>query len=181
MSIYTSEPFQVELFKKAIQNIQTVNPVMIELGCAEAEYSQLFCSFFNNNCINICIDILPRQLIKAKKTCPSAEIIHGYVGKKIHRGEIEENNFNAPRVLINNYIDRYKKIDMLHMDVQGAEPYVLEEIHKNLNNINFIFISLHETYEEVKKLITEQFEYVYEHPTFGGQGDGLIVIKNKNF
>lgn len=177
MSIFDSEPLQVNIFQNIISSITTPNPIMIELGCAEAEYSKVFNDYFNNKCISICIDILPRQLIKAKQNCPNSILVHGYAGEKIHAQEIKEDDFNAPKIDINELIEKYSHIDILHMDIQGAEPYVMKELSKNLHKISYLFISLHKTYDDVKKYIPDYFTYIYEHPEIGGQGDGLIVIK----
>lgn len=180
--IFRFEPFQVQLFQDVLKNIKTDNPIMIELGCGEAEYSKIFNDYFLENCKNICIDILPRQLVEAKKNCPSAIIIHGYVGEPLHWGEIKEDNYGAKRIQLDELVDN-EKINILHMDIQGSETYVMQELQnsKYISNIEYIFISLHGTYDEVKKCIPEYFEYLYEHPTEGGLGDGLIVVKNKNF
>lgn len=180
--IINYEPIQKEYFITALQNIKSINPLMIELGCAEAYYSKVFNDFFGGKCENICLDILPRQIEVAKTICPNAEFIHGYVGEPVHRGENKENNYGAKRIFLDNLIGN-KKINIFHMDIQGSETYVMQEFQnsKYISNIEYMFISLHETYEEVKKCIPEYFEYLYENPLEGGCGDGLIVVKNKNF
>ena len=182
MNIFKYEPFQVEFFQNILKNIKSNHPIMIELGCGEAEYSKLFNDCFLNKCTNICIDILPKQLNLAKEICPNATFIHGYVGEPVHFQEIKEDNHGAKRIYLNDLIGD-KKINILHMDIQGSETYVMQEIQNNeyMKNIEYIFISLHNTYDEVKKCISKDFEYLYEHPTEGGLGDGLIVVKNKNF
>lgn len=185
MGIEQDEPIQVEIFKNVLKNINSNNPTMIELGCAEAEYSKLFNNYFSNNCTNICIDILPRQLIKARQNCPNATIIHGYVGEPVHYGEIKEDNYGAKRFYLKDLMEN-KKINILHLDIQGSEIYVMPEIQSlgdYINNIEYIFVSTHhqQAYDEVKKNISNNFEYLFDNPTKGGLGDGLIVIKNKTF
>lgn len=180
-----AEPIQFSLFQRVLSEIKSSNPSMIELGCAEAFYSQMFNDYFEGNCKNICMDILPRQIESARNNCPNAEFIHGYVGEPVHKQELKENNFGASRIYLKDLIGKVnnEKIDILHMDIQGSETYVMKEMQGSeyLNNIEYMFISLHDTHEEVKSCIPEQFEYLYDHPTQGGEGDGLIVIKNKNF
>lgn len=180
--IIRGEPIQAEYFIEALENIKSTAPFMIELGCAEAYYSKVFNDYFKGKCKNICLDILPRQIEVAKKYCPNAEFIHGYVGEPVHRGEVKEDNFRAKRIYLDDLIND-KKLNILHMDIQGSETYVMQELQnsKCANNIEYIFVSLHETYDEVKKYMPEYFEYFYENPLEGGYGDGLIVAKNKNF
>lgn len=180
-----SEPIQFLLFEKVLNQIESLNPSMIELGCAEAFYSQMFNEYFEGNCKNICIDILPRQIESAKNNCPNAEFIHGYVGEPVHKQEVKEDNYGASRLYLKDLIGMIDsgKINVLHMDIQGSETYVMQEITDSeyLNSIEYMFISLHGTHKDVKMCIPEYFEYLYDHPTQGGEGDGLIVIKNKNF
>lgn len=183
--VRNAEPIQFALFQKVLGQIKSLNPSMIELGCAEAFYSQMFNEYFGGNCKNICMDILPRQIESAKNNCPNAEFIHGYVGEPVHRQEVKENNYGAPRIYLKDLIDKIDsgKINLLHMDIQGSETYVMQEIEDSeyLSDIEYMFISLHGTQEDVKMCIPKYFEYLYDHPTQGGEGDGLIVIKNKNF
>lgn len=183
MEIFNTEPIQVGIFQDVLETITTDTPVMIELGCAYAEYSKLFSDYFSDKCVNICIDILPRQLVVAEQNCPNATIMHGYAGEPVHLQEVEEDNHGAQRIYLKDLIGD-KKINILHMDIQGSETYVMQELYEldeYMSNIEYIFVSLHQTYEKVKKYIPNNFEYLYEHPTEGGLGDGLIVIKNKNF
>lgn len=180
--ITESEPILANYFIQVLENIKSDVPFMIELGCAEAVYSRVFNDFFGGKCKNICTDILPRQIEVGKTHCPNAEFIHGYAGKPMHIQEIAEDNFGAKRIYLDALIGD-KKLDLLHMDIQGSEIYVMEEIKNNgyIKNINYLFISLHNTYDQVKEYITKDFEYLYENPTEGGLGDGLIIIKNKKF
>jgi len=181
--IFGHEPIQSNIFLNILKNIKSSKPLMIELGCAYADYSKFFNDYFLNNCENICLDILPRQIEVAKNNLPSATFIHGYVGEPVHIQEVKEDNFGAKRIYLEELIGE-KKVNILHMDVQGSETYIMNELYNSNNlidNIEYLFISLHNTYDEVKKYITNNFEYIYEHPTEGGVGDGLIVIKNKNF
>lgn len=181
-NIFRFEPFQVQLFQDVLKNIKTDNPIMIELGCGEAEYSKIFNDYFLGNCKNICIDNCPNQLSEALKNCPDATIIHGYVGELVYSQAVHQVDNIGEKYFVKDLI-KDDKINILHMDIQGAETYVMQELQnsKYMCNIEYLFISLHDTYDEVKKCIPEYFEYLYEHPTEGGLGDGLIVLKNKNF
>lgn len=182
LQVIRGEPIQAEYFVEALKNIKSTTPFMVELGCADACYSKVFNNFFGGNCKNICLDILPRQIESAKNRCPNAEFIHGYVGEPVHICEVKENNYGAKRIYLDDLING-KKLNILHMDIQGSETYVMQELQnsKCVNDIEYIFVSLHGTYDEVKKYMPEYFECLYENPLEGGYGDGLIVAKNKNF
>lgn len=189
-SQYRSEGVQVNLFEEILKKIKTKNPCMIELGCGEAVYSELFNNFFNNNCTNICTDILPRQIEKAKLICKNCKFYHGYSGKKTHLQEIKENNFDAKKIFLINLFQEnsIEKLNVIHMDIQGDEIYVLEEIEmENLfSKIQFYFVSTHgvdihtKCLEKIKNYEIE-INFLYDSPTSGGYGDGLIVFENLNF
>lgn len=75
-----------------------------------------------------------------------------------------------------------RNIDMLHLDIQGAEASVLKELCEDnlLQKIKYIFCSLHSTYDECIQILDDSglnIEYIFLHPTAGGFGDGLIVCK----
>ena len=67
LPIYESEPTEVALFEQALKTLKVAKPRMIELGCAEAEYSHIFWKATGGT--NVCLDILPRQIEVAKKYC----------------------------------------------------------------------------------------------------------------
>lgn len=180
--ITSSESIQAKYFIEALQNISSTNPVMIELGCAEAVYSRVFNDHFGGNCMNICIDILPRQINVGSSHCPNATFIHGYAGEPVHAQEMKEDYHGAERIYLDDLI-KDKKVNILHMDIQGSETYVIKEIKngKYINNIEYMFISLHGTCDEVEEYMPKNFKYLYKHPTEGGCGDGLMVVKNEKF
>ena len=189
MTIYDGEWFQVSLFKNAILEIKDYSnktnntPKMIELGCAEGEYSKLFYDSFEGKCVNICTDILPRQIEKSRTLVPTATFIHGYSGAAVHFQEVREDNHGAQKIEMDSLINESNLTNILHMDIQGAESLVIEELHtKNLfEYIDFMFISLHGTWGDVVKYIPNYYQQVFAHPTEGSYGDGLMVIKNNSF
>ena len=164
LPIYRAEPTEVTLFEQALKTLKVATPRMIELGCAEAEYSHIFWKATGGT--NVCLDILPRQIEVAKKYCPDAEFIHGYVGEKVHRGEIEEDSHGA---------------HMLQMDIQGAELQVSEELkEKDLYQfIDYLFIAFHDNQLEVMNNIPSNFNIIFNHPKI--QHDGLLLARNPNY
>ena len=46
LDIYQCEPKETELFEDAIKKIKSKKPRMIELGCADAQYSHIFWKAF---------------------------------------------------------------------------------------------------------------------------------------
>ena len=180
LPIYRSEPTEVTLFEQALKTLKVAKPRMIELGCAEAEYSHIFWKATGGT--NVCLDILPRQIEVAKKYCPNAEFIHGYVGEKVHRQEIEEDNHGAQKIPLDSLISEGKKVDILHMDIQGAEEQTTQELkEKELYQfIDYLFISTHKNHLDVLKHIPEEFKIIFNKDDVA-MNDGLIVARNPNY
>ena len=179
LPIYRAEPTEVTLFEQALKTLKVAKPRMIELGCAEAEYSHIFWKATGGT--NVCLDILPRQIEVAKKYCPDAEFIHGYVGAKVHRGEIEEDSHGAQKIPLDSLISESKKVDMLQMDIQGAELQVSEELkEKDLYQfVDYLFIAFHDNQLEVMNNIPSNFNIIFNHPKI--QHDGLLLARNPNY
>lgn len=189
--IEKDEPFQTSLFYNLIKEIKSNSPVMMEIGCAEAHYSAIFRTHFKNECSNICIDVLPRQLVKAKEVCPGAIFYHGYVGELLHIGETVEDDFGAQRYTVSQLMkeNNIDKCNVLHIDAQGSEASALAEMKADgiLNKFQLLFVSVHS--EDIyKKCIDILLSEIPNHkihfsdPTNGGCGiDGLIVIENLNY
>jgi hypothetical protein len=180
LPIYESEPTEVALFEQALKTLKVAKPRMIELGCAEAEYSHIFWKATGGT--NVCLDILPRQIEVAKKYCPDAEFIHGYVGAKVHRGEIEEDSHGAQKIPLDSLISESKKVDMLQMDIQGAELQVSEELkEKDLYQfVDYLFIAFHDNQLDVMNNIPSNFNIIFNKSKTKG-ADGLLLARNPNY
>lgn len=189
--IEKDEPFQSNLFYSLIQEVKTDNPVMIEIGCAEAHYSAIFRNQFKNKCINVCIDVLPRQIVKAKEVCDGAVFYHGYVGDLLHIGEPNEYDHGAQRYTVKELMaeNNIEKCNILHIDAQGSESSILQETKDSniLNNIQYFFVSVHapDIYNECSNILLSEIKnnkIHFSHPTDGGCGiDGLIVLENLDY
>lgn len=189
-NIYRDEPIQTNLFNDILNKIKSNEPSMLELGCAEAAYSQIFNDKFFKKCKNLCVDVLPRQIDVAKKVCENCIFYHGYFGELVHLQENVENNFNAPKLSLKDLLieNNIVKLNILHMDIQGSETYVLEEILDDLlyENIEYYFISthgidIHNRCLSIIELFNIENEFIFNSSKEGGLGDGLIVLKNLNF
>jgi len=188
-----AEPIQLAYFLNAIESITSDYPSMIELGVSDNPiYSSTFNDIFENECINICSDILERQIISAKEKFKNAIYYHGYSGIPKHTGENLPNPNNplekvTERIKVKELmkLNRLNKIDILHFDLQGSEVTVLEELKEDnlFDVIGYIFISIHNTYNECIDIIKtiNCLDVLYSDPFNGGYGDGLIICKNKNF
>lgn len=182
---YHVEKQQVNLFIEVVDKIKTKRPVMIELGVGHLPtYSQAFNAYFEGNCLNVCTDILERQIKTCKEIFPNAVYYHGYSGIPVHDGEDRPDASEklTPLKLTDIIADNnIEYIDVLHFDVQGSETYVLEEIYENdlYPIIGNMLISIHNTYEDCLRLIDKcgNYRYKFKDPYQGGYGDGLIVIE----
>lgn len=189
--IERDEPFQSHLFYTLIKEIKADAPVMVEIGCAEAHYSAIFRAHFKNKCSNICIDVLPRQIVKAKQVCPEAIFYHGYVGELLHIGETVEDDFGAQRYTVNQLMieNNIDKCNVLHIDAQGSEASALAEMKADgiLNKFQLLFVSVHskDIYKQCIDILLSEIpnhKMHFSDPTNGGCGiDGLIVIENLNY
>ena len=180
LQIYSCEPQEVELFEDAIKKLKSKKPRMIEFGCAEAQYSHIFWKATGGT--NVCLDILPRQIEIAKTYCPEAEFIHGYVGAEVHLQETREDNYGAKKIPLDSLVSQDKRVDILHMDIQGAETYVVEELaEKQLYEfVDFIFISTHGNRQDVVKHIPDYFTILFSKDNVA-MGDGLVLARNERY
>ena len=183
------ETIQVKHFLECLKDINKTNPVMIELGVShKPKYSKAFCDVFGEDSISICTEVLEERLEISKKILPNTVFYQGYSGKMMHLQESKPSQLvmdNSKRIYLKNIIgdNRLDSIDILHMDIQGSEMSALQEIKDNKIDkiINYYFISLHDTLNQTKKILdTFNIEYLFIDPNKGGNGDGLIVCKNKD-
>jgi len=203
------EPLQFEFFKIAISDLKIKlifsdikyrvfgTPVMLELGAGEGQYSKYFDATVPF-CHNICVEIQPKNCKKIKKLLPNAKIYNGFVGDRVHSGE--KNHKSSVNTKF-NLLDIYKEnqircVDILHMDIQGSEVSILEELAENnlLETVKYFFISTHNyrygeevfnTCDVCVEIIERElrkkgipFEYLYCSPEpMDINGDGLIVLR----
>ena len=208
MKTLVGEPLQFELFKRIITGIKIKQlihdiaqevydpPVMLELGAAKGEYS----TYFNQelpSSTNICVEIRDSQADYIRESLPSSIVYSGYCGTRKHLGEALEvdNNtgltptkINLKDIFAENNI---KHVNVLHMDIQGSEISILEELlnDKLLHKIEYLLISTHGrntedcTYTECIKFFKESVKNITVRYIFTSidpidiNNDGLIVVK----
>ena len=160
---------------------------MLELGVSHIPvYSKLFNDMFDNNCVNICTEVLESRLNIAKQKFPNGIFYQTYSGLPMHLREATPSGVEIESLctipfktlLTQNNIEY---VDILHVDIQGSEVSLLQELNqeKLYEKIEWFFISIHDCYEECLDQIKDwDAKLIFAHPTLGGWGDGLIIIKN---
>jgi FkbM family methyltransferase len=195
-----SEELQAELFFKVLENITVDNPVMIELGSNDAYYSICFNRFFEEkNKLNICVEVSKNLLELGKENstnnnCKDIHFLHSKVGnidtEYFNMISITEPNLWGEMaevsISITDIINKFNinNISLLHMDIQGSEIFVLEEIINKNISVDYLFVSTHlessfgNTYHKCKELLSKRVStYLFDSEYEGGCGDGLIVCK----
>jgi len=184
-SDWKKETDQINLFLDTLNNLNTNEPVMIELGTSDIPiYTKIFSDIFPNG-KNVCTEILLENYAKAKSIVPEAKWYHCYNGAQRHLQEkfpTAQQTGNAKLLTLESLfkIEVLNTIDILHMDIQGAECDVLDELnntglHLKIKNI---FVSIHgaQAYNHCKSILDSwNANYKFSHPTQGAFGDGLIV------
>lgn len=187
---------QLNLFEDILHQIDSQTPTMIELGSCDAYYSIIFNKFFKDKDVtNYCLEINEEFFEIGLQNCKGNNC-KNIIAIKAGIGDINEgtphvvyNKTNVKQVTLSQIVKEYQinYIDILHMDIQGTEMSVLEDIMNNklYNNINYVFISTHgqdnkfPASHSICKKILEQcnVEYFYDDEFNGGAGDGLLVFK----
>lgn len=172
---------------------------MVELGCNSAYYSALFHETFKPKAKNILVEPYLKwwkefgeQYFSDKK---NSYFYHNYIGKLVwaHWGGInaplanevknEVKSISLEEVLNSSNTDF---IDILHMDLQGSEYYILEDIIKTdlVNKIKYMFIMTHNfdninynSYLDLIKKSNKSHNFISNDSNYKECGDGLIVIK----
>ena len=199
------EEAQVNIFLDVLKKINSESPKMFELGSYEAYYSIMFNKFFKNkNAKNVCLEISKPNFDLGLKNCLNNECknMHfehagiGYTNLASYGGrpsEFQGHEISNRTLNIKYLFDTYDIdiLDILHVDVQGSEGSVLEEIKKENLKIKYFFINIHDdditnkfygysVYEKCKQVLDSfGVDYIYDNRTSGGYGDGLIVAENK--
>jgi FkbM family methyltransferase len=190
------ETFQTEKFIEVLNTINSNCPTMIELGSNDCHFSILFSNKFNQQCKNICVeisnDLLNLGRENSNKYGCNFIFKHAYIGdvdmKYIGEHPNVFTNLSTHKTTLHEIITEndVNIIDMLHMDIQGSEIFVVDEI-KNLNiPVRNLFISTHlnscfgDTHECVEQKLTNlEYNITYSNKYYGGCGDGLIICEKK--
>lgn len=187
---FNKETFQLNLFLGILDKLvdsDVTKPNMIELGTSSfPTYSKAFTDIFPEG-KSICTEILIDSFISAKKILPNSSWYHCYNGKQKHLQEnvpTKEQIGDAKLMSMNELFTKEKIsfLDILHIDIQGAENEVLKELDddKLYLKIKYMFISIHgiECFNYCLSILNKwNIKTIFQHPTQGGYGDGLIVCE----
>ena len=202
--IFQYEYKQVEIFKSVLTKINTSIPTMVELGAAEGLYSLMFSEFFehkNQVHKNICLELCDHKIKEINKNLPTAITHHGYLGNlDMEDGDVQNlltnQSLNSQRKYTLSEIlkiNNIPSVDILHVDIQGSELELIEELETNqmFDRVRFYFISTHSlstrnTHEKVLEYFSKFSEtsIILNDPVLdngGGLGDSLLIVENTGF
>lgn len=186
-----AEKNQIDLFIKIANNIKKKNPVLFELGSGGVDasfYSIIFEKIFCNECTILNTEPRKHLLDEVKNVykdvhLKNAILIWGANGN-LHNINDKNNFLDTPLLSIKNLmnIHNIKYIDIIHMDIQGAELDVCEELYKNdlFNKIHYLFInthslSIHNSCLDILNM--QNCKYHFSDAYSGGYCDGLIIAE----
>ena len=192
------EPQEEVVFHEVLKLIKKDAPVMIELGCYWAYYTCWFKSVFPKG-RGICAEPHAKNLNIGKSNIAlnkfdNVEFHHAFAGKydrvknllKNDEKNVFSKEFLSVQDLIN--IHSLEHIDVLHLDIQGAETDVMEEALDILSKgmVTFLIVSTHVHYISGDPLTHQKcLQYAKDcggrilvehevHESFSG--DGLIAV-----
>lgn len=191
------EPQEEVVFHEVLKLINKDSPVMIEMGCYWAYYSCWFKSKYPNGKA-ICAEPHKNNLKIGKSNVElnnfsDVNFHHAFAGKyeRVKRLILndEKKVFSTEFLSVKDLIDIHslRHIDVLHLDIQGAETDVIEdtlELFKQ-GKITFLIVSTHVhyisgdplTHQKCVQLIKEGGgRIIVEHEVHESfSGDGLIA------
>ena len=199
------EIFQVRTFYWLIEQVcndcSDLPLTMIELGAGGGYYSVLFSEitrFFGKKSFNVCSEIYPHKVDELIERLPvdSSRVYLGYAGN-LDEGSIQEFNIDhkeltkrLKRCTISDIINENNllRIDFLHLDIQGAELDVIQEIEekKLFNSIRYLLISTHNdivpgAHQYISEFLNKEGAILLDIPQPADGfacGDGFILAHN---
>jgi len=181
----SAEEFQIRLFEKILKTINRSQPTFFELGSGGIDasfYSIIFEKNFNNECI--ILNTEPRKyLLDLVKTTFKDKHLQNAILEWGYNGTLQNNTDNTPLLTINHLVEKHniQHIDVIHMDIQGAESKVCEEIFNThlYKIIDYYFINTHgDEYERCLSYFDPtKYIFHFSDKMSGGYGDGLIVAQ----
>jgi FkbM family methyltransferase len=197
--IKAQEPKNYNLFLSILDNLKIKNNpnyTMLELGCAQGYYSALFRETFDEKAKNILVEPVIKWWHEFGSSYFDKKnnwyFYNNYIGELMWENwggqncdEVNNIKNSTQEIALDTILNETNTdfIDLLHMDMQGTEYYILEYIiDKNIiDKIDYIFIATHYDYNRYTDLIAKSnHEYVFNNPEHRDYGDGLIIIKNRS-
>lgn len=201
---------EISMFSEILNHVDNDNPVMIEIGCYWAIWSLLFKQKYRNG-KNILIDLGKRQLAIGEENFRLNDYdflsYHGgfflnesmtFHNRKYDIEYSDDENVELikllPKINMGGYVGReldfneiitneaITRIDLLHMDIQGSELQLINNI--NVNTIHNLVIATHSAtiHESITNiLINKDFDIITNHDYGSIGGDGFLHAKNKNW
>lgn len=149
------EPQEELVFHRVLERIAEARPIMLELGCFWAYYSLWFLHDFPDGTA-IAVEPDPDHLDIGKRNAELNDLTPRFYpyASGAGTGEIDLPSElrpgvvhrvparTVPQIMDEAGVDR---LDILHMDIQGYEHRVLDEVEELVheNRIRFVFISTH--------------------------------------
>lgn len=186
------EPQEELVFYKVLERLPE-NPVMIEVGSYWGYYSLWFKKEKPSGMVYL-IEPLDKHLVAGKENFKvngmRGEFLKAYAGatsKPPHtlkmEGEIVK---DVEKITVDDFMARYKisYVDVLHVDVQGAEFELLKGANTLLDkgNFSYIFLSTHgaQVHDDCLALLAKYGLHIIASHTRAESftTDGLIVARN---
>lgn len=194
-NIPPEEDIQIQIFNQAMNSIHSKIPCLIELGSGGTDasyYSIIFEQHFPNGLI---INTEPRlNLLENINVLWKDKFLQKAIFYHCYHGKILCPEYNIPNTTPKKELSEIIKennlnnIDILHIDIQGSETFVLSDLEKHnlLKSIRYYFVNIHtingiNTLDECKSILQKELKnhkILFESYNKGGHGDGLLVIEN---
>jgi len=192
------EENQIDIFNQCLKSINTINPCLIELGSGGTDSSYYSIIFEQHFPDGIIINTEPRlHLLENVKKFWNERFLKKAILYHCYHGKILCPEYNilesTPKKELSEIINEnnLSNIDILHVDIQGAETFVLLDLKNNnlLNNIRYYFINIHvvdgkNTLNECKDILKNNltnYKIHFENSFIGGHGDGLLILENLTY
>jgi hypothetical protein len=170
---------EISLFETVLQNVKEKNtPTMIEIGSFWAWWSLMFRTKYPQG-ENILVEMAKTQLLCGQKNFELNG--HGYI--PYHAGIGKESSSQkgvtdlGPEISVSQIIEdvNLKSIDVLHIDAQGSESFIIRSISPLLSTgfILNIVVSTHsrDIHNEVLSILSEnRYKIVHDIPKVHDDG-----------
>lgn len=201
------EPQEEKVFHEVLKKIGA-NSTMVELGAHWGYYSNWF-NKEKKGAVNYCFEPDPGYMDggirNSNHNSTNLKYVHAAAGRtgtknlRFYPETMPGEGLDVPVISVDEAVKKYKleKIDLLHMDIQGAELDALEGAVESIkkNKIRFVFVSTHHhsisndplTHIKVLRFLESYGASIVcahsVHESFSG--DGLVVAsfskKDSNF